>query len=611
MIVLFIPVALAGAVWALFTVWEHFFTFYALQGDSWAWVFKYTMAYGQPPGFIQWGILGATASTVTLILLVQAVVMRIGGNTVHGGHDDKTLHGSARWAKLHDIKESGLWRADGVVVGGWSRFLRKVKALRHNGPEHILAFAPTRSGKGVGLVLTTLLSWAHSVLVLDIKGENWRLTSGWRALMGHRILKFDPTASTGSIRYNPLAEVRIGTDHEIADAQNIAVMIIDPDGKGLADFWAKSGYAWLTGAILYTLYKIKRDQNRVASLPDVDAMLTAVGQGVVGLLADMATFRAETEAGTRLIQSAAQEMSDRASQEQSGVHSSSKVDLSLYRDPIIARNVSGCDFRLDDLMNGDRPAALYMIIPPSDIDRLRPLLRIILNLYMRRLMKNQEAGDQPVYKHRLLLMLDEFTSLGKLEIFERALAFMAGYGLKAFIIIQDLVQLQGTYGKENAIMGNCHVRVAYAPNDVATAKTLSEMCGKTTIVQNKRSRNRQAFQVFGGNVTDNTNEIGRPLMTPDEIMQLKAPKKNRDGTKIIEAGDMLTFVAGHPPILGRQPLYFFDKTLQARSEIPPVNSTTTPDNDTAGAVEIEATAPPSASAITARLRAAGQQSPAA
>ncbi|WP_245644183.1 type IV secretory system conjugative DNA transfer family protein, partial [Magnetospirillum moscoviense] len=260
----------------------------------------------------------------------------------------------------------------------------------------------------------------------------------------------------GSIRFNPLAEVRIGTGHEVADAQNIAAMIIDPDGKGLADFWAKSGFAWLTAAILYTLYTVRRDQGRIAGLPDVDAVLTAPGEGLDELLSSMVAFADGTEAANRLVNSAAQEMQDRAAQERSGVQSSSKVDLSLYRDPIIARNIATSDFRLDDLMNGDKPASLYLIVPPSDIDRLRPLLRVILNLFMRRLMQNVGADGKATNRHRLLLMLDEFTSVGKLEIFERALAFMAGYGIKAFLIVQDLVQLQGTYGRENSIVGNCH-----------------------------------------------------------------------------------------------------------------------------------------------------------
>lgn len=199
-------------------------------------------------------------------------------------------------------------------------------------------------------------------------------------------------------------------------------------------------------------------------------------------------------------------------------------------------------------------------------------------------------------------MLDEFTSIGKLEIFERALAFMAGYGIKAFLIVQDLVQLQGAYGRENAIMGNCHIRVAYAPNEVATAKTLSEMCGKATIVQTKRSRNRKALQLMGGSVTDNVSEIGRPLLTPDECMRLKPAKKSRrDPSKIVRAGDMLIFAAGFPPILGRQPLYFFDKTLLARSLMAPVSSV---HDEKDGPAEPAGASPIAASPIANRLRAA-------
>lgn len=604
MIVLAIPVAVTAAFLTLGYLWQALWGFYPLQGDSWTWVWNHLRAYGHVPAFVQWGIVSAAGGAIALILLIQAISSRIGGNTVHGTRDDKTLHGSARWALKADVKEAGLLRETGAVVGGWPKG-RGATTLRHDGPEHILTFAPTRSGKGVGLVLPTLLSWPGSTLVLDIKGENWRLTSGWRAAQGQRILKFDPTAEEGSIRFNPLAEVRIGTGHEVADSQNIAAMIVDPDGKGLADYWAKAGFAWLTAAILYTLYKVEAEEKRVANLADVDSVLTAPGAGFDDVLAHMVAFTARTEAATRLIQSAAQEMQDKAGPERSGVQSSSKIDLSLYRDPIIARNVSTSDFRLSDLMNGDKPASLYLVVPPSDIDRLRPLLRVILNLFMRRLMQNVGGDGKATYKHRLLLMLDEFTSIGKLEIFERALAFMAGYGLKAFLIIQDLVQLQGAYGRENSIMGNCHIRVAYAPNDVATAKTLSEMCGKTTIVQNKRTRNRKPLQVFGASVTDSMSETGRPLLTPDECMRLKPAKKSRlDPEKIVRAGDMLVFSAGSPPILGRQPLYFFDKTLLARSRMAPVGLVQsdcdgrTDDGSAAGAA--------GTSPITDRLRAAAR-----
>jgi type IV secretion system protein VirD4 len=272
-------------------------------------------------------------------------------------------------------------------------------------------------------------------------------------------------------------------------------------------------------------------------------------------------------------------MLDRAGNERSGVHSSALTELALYRDPIIAANIEESDFRLEDLMNGDRPASLYLVVPPSDIDRLRPLLRVVLNLFMRRLMQNVGADGKAAYRHRLLVLLDEFTSIGKLEIFDRSLGFMGGYGLKAFLIVQDLAQIQGTYGRENGIVGNCHIQIAYAPNDIATAKVLSDKCGVTTVVQKHRDRNRRALQLLG-NVTDRLNEVSRPLLTADECMRLKGAKKSRrDPSKTVRAGDMLVFVSGRPPILGRQSLYFQSKTLLARSLLSPAGETHAGDRD--------------------------------
>src|SRR3546814_142803 len=171
-------------------------------------------------------------------------------------------------------------------------------------------------------------------------------------------------------------------------------------------------------------------------------------------------------------------------------------------------------------MQAEQLASLYIVIPPSDIKRLRPLIRILLNQFLTRLTAEMDfEGGRSVkhYKHRLLLMLDEFTSVGKLEIFEGSLAYMAGYGLKAFIIVQDLTQLQKCYGKEESITSNCHIRIAFAPNKIETARVLSDMSGKTTLIQRKRSQSRQPGQL-SGNVSDSIAEVARPLMTADECM---------------------------------------------------------------------------------------------
>lgn len=274
------------------------------------------------------------------------------------------------------------------------------------------------------------------------------------------------------------------------------------------------------------------------------------------------------------IASSAREMLNKADNELSGVVSTAVANLALYRDPIVAANTSDCDFRIDDLMDYESPVSLYLVIRPSDIDRLRPLIRLILNIILRRLteeMKFKDGRSVDSYKHQLLLMMDEFTSLGRLEIFERSLAFMAGFGLKAYFIVQDLTQLHAAYTKDESIMSNCHVRIAYAPNKVETAEVLSKMTGQATVITQKTS--------LSGNRSGHLNrasvslaETKRTLLTPDECMCLPGAKKDAN-KQIIEAGDMLIFPAGFRPIYGKQILYFLDPVFSERAKIqtPPMS----------------------------------------
>jgi type IV secretion system protein VirD4 len=571
---------------ATYFIWLVVWGFDAVRTDHWAWVVTYFRDYQGLPPFLLWSIYGAGGGLLAAIILVLVVSSRVKAKTIHGEHGQNTLHGSAKWADWKDVKRAGLTGRNGVVVGGFAKD-SETRTLRHDGPEHILCFAPTRSGKGVSLVLPTLFEWLHSVIVLDIKGENYAKTAGYRKSLSHTVLRFEPAAPLGSVRFNPLAEIRMGTGFEISDAQNIAIMIIDPDGKGLRDFFQKTGYGWLTAGILHVLYRVMAEEKRVASLRDVALFLSAPTKptsteapdttapkveedGLEKMLKAMKAFDHRVNGASRepvniLVHTAAQEMLNRAGPERSGVHSTAIVELELYRDPIVSANIACSDFRLRDLMNGAHPTALYLIVPPSDIDRLRPLLRIVMNLLLRRLTAEMSHTGDKLYKHRLLLLLDEFTAIGKLEIFERALAFMAGYGLKAFVIVQDTTQLQQEYGRENSIMGNCHIRIAYAPNTPETAKALSEMLGKTTVVQEKRSTSRKGLEIFGSK-SDSLSEIARPLLTPDECGKL--PGIVVENGNAIAPGDMLIFVAGSNPIYGRQQLYFQNPEFLRRSKIP-------------------------------------------
>lgn len=264
-------------------------------------------------------------------------------------------------------------------------------------------------------------------------------------------------------------------------------------------------------------------------------------------------------------------MITKAFSEKSGVHSSASSPMRLFMDPIVAANTETSDFKISELMNGEVPASLYLVIPPSDLDRMRPLFRLVMNMFLNFQMNDMkfENGKQiDTYKHRLLLMMDEFTSIGKMEIFQKGLAYMAGYGLKAYIIIQDRAQLTSQetgYGKDEQITSNCHIRVAYAPNKQETAEYLSRMAGKMTVIQKKRSSSSKSSDVTASSSSENINEVSREILKPEEISTLeKAVEVNG---KVVKPGKIMLFVAGMHPFIGRQYLWFLNKTLSKRAEI--------------------------------------------
>lgn len=213
------------------------------------WAAKWSDQYQD--ALLRAGSLGMLVSAAGMMALVVVRLIQRNSATAN-----QFLHGSARWGARKDIESAGLLADEGVYVGAWLDKRNKLHYLRHNGPEHILTFAPTRSGKGVGLVIPTLLSWKHSAVITDLKGELWALTAGWRQQhAGNRVLRFEPATANGCVGWNPLEEIRLGTEFEVGDVQNLATLIVDPDGKGLNDHWQKTSQALLVGCILHLCYR--------------------------------------------------------------------------------------------------------------------------------------------------------------------------------------------------------------------------------------------------------------------------------------------------------------------------------------------------------------------
>jgi len=548
-----------------------------------SWYIEWGDAYQEH--FIAAGSYGLFLSSLVLLMLLIVKQVLQNSSKQHEG-----LYGSARWAQRKDIEEAGLlpkrksWfntkstsHQDAVFVGAWQDGQGKIHYLKHSGAEHVLCYAPTRSGKGVGLVIPTLLSWTSSVVITDLKGELWSLTSGWRKHYArNKAIRFEPAASDSAC-WNPLDEIRLGTNQEVGDVQNLASLIVDPDGRGLVDHWQKTAQALLVGLTLHVLYKTKQE-GKTATLSHIDALLSDVTRDIGEVWAEMTVFahNNDQEDGVHpVVSAAAKDMLDRPPEEAGSVLSSLKSYLSLYRDPVVGETCARSDFRIRDLMHHESPVSLYIVTHPNDKARLRPLIRIMLNMIVRVLADKVsfvQGKPVPHYRHRLLLMLDEFPSLGKLEILQESLAFLAGYGIKAYLICQDINQLKSRevgYGHDESITSNCHIQNAFAPNRIETAEHLSKLTGQATVIKEQITTSGNRIGMMHKNVTRTLQETQRALMTPDECMRMPGAHKNEQG-EIVRAGDMIVYVAGYPAIYGKQPLYFLDEVFLARVSIPPL-----------------------------------------
>jgi type IV secretion system protein VirD4 len=315
----------------------------------------------------------------------------------------------------------------------------------------------------------------------------------------------------------------------------------------------------LVGTILHVLYA-EPDK----TLAGVANFLSDPRRPIEATLKAMMTMSHLGDRPHPVVAATARELLNKSENERSGVLSTAMSFLGLYRDPVVAKVTSRCDWRISDLVEQHRPATLYLVVPPSDISRTKPLVRLVLNQIGRRLTEQLHAQRRG---HALLLMLDEFPALGRLDFFESALAFMAGYGLKSFLIAQSLNQIEKAYGPNNSILDNCHVRVAFATNDERTARRVSDALGIATELRAMRNYAGHRLSPWLGHLMVSRQETARHLLTPGEVMQLPT-------------GDELVLVSGVPPIRAKKVRYYEDRRLAARVLPPP--SLESPSEGTSG-----------------------------
>lgn len=450
--------------------------------------------------------------------------------------------GSSHWATRGDIRHSGLLAPIGCVLGRL-RIGGRQRYLQHAGDQHVLVFAPTGSGKTSSVVIPTLLTLPDSIVLYDIQGTAYTQTAGWRSQFS-RVIYYNPTADD-SDRHNPLLEIRKGPQ-EIRDTQNVTDILIDPEGakdKESRDrHWNLAAAPVISAGILHVLYA---EPNK--TLAGVVEFFTGQRKSLLDMLHTMLNTKHLGDRVHPFIASVAHEMvQNKTDRDRAGVMSTCMDYLTLYRDPIIARTTSECDFRIADLQDADDPVSLYLVVPPSDISRTKPLIRLLLN-QIGRLLTEDLVGNK---KRQLTMILDDFPSMGHLEFFESELAFIRAYKIRAMLIAQSLNQLEDTYGTHNAILDNCHIRVIFTANDDRTAKRISELCGTMTELRAQTGYAGRRWAVMFQQRSVSQSEVSRPLITPGEVMQLAAH-------------EALILVGGCPPIRAEK-AYFHDPLFQRR-----------------------------------------------
>lgn len=512
-------------------------------------------AYAKALSYLKHSSLFITITCLIILLIIAIYEPNMFKNTQYG---------TARWANIDDLGYKRFFKLNkyakafninlleeqGVVLGTFQN-----KVLKDNAKTHILLSAPTRTGKGVSVIIPTLVdSWKDSVFVLDIKGENYQKTAGYRQkVFGNKILKFSPKKDD-SCKYNPLLEIRYMTDREMEDTKVISDLIVEK-GKANDPFWEDSGSDFLTAVILYVLYS----KNGKASLSDAVEFITDPSGPVLDRLQeiiDSPMFDENKTEDKKIIEKLKELYPTELDIIDKGQHplivrgfsaavgagekvlasvvATVKSKLGVFEMPAVKKNTSSSDFRIIDLMAADKPISLYIVIEPGDLVSLAPLLRIFITQCVTLLTpeidytgKNENAVR---FKHRLLMLMDEFPAIGKMELLEKGIGYVAGYGMKMIIVVQSLQQLNKIYTKDNAFMSNCQVQVFYTANDNETADYVSKSIGNETI------------KVGNGKTASYT---GQPLITPDEMRKL-------------DLGNMVILAGGKPPIKTDKILYFSD-----------------------------------------------------
>jgi len=491
--------------------------------DVWTWV---DGVADYQNGYLQNQHKSLVVSGTLSFILVYGLALTAYGVSMKA-YLSRELHGSARWANLAEVRKSRLLSGGGIVLGQLGKNI-----LRFASQQFVLVAAPTRSGKGVGIVIPNLLSYEDSVVNLDIKQENYDITAGYRRdVLGQEVYLFNPFAeevmnglpSPKTHRYNPLSSISKGV-FRVGDALAIGSAIWPSGGKD--GFWNDSARNLFLAIVLLLLdIRDQREKDGAgSSLPHYpvtmgEVLRQAAGRGSRLSVRDYLTslLQEYTWLSSECVDSIGNLLS--APPETLGnILSTFNAPLTIWRNPIVDAATSENDFDLRDVRK--RRMTIYIGITPDHLADAKLLLNLIFSQLINLNTKTLPEKDKSL-KYTCLLLMDEFTSIGRIDIIAKAIGYIAGYNLRLLAIIQSVSQLESVYGKEDSrtMITNFAVTVVFPPKEQKDANEYSEMLGTFTELSANISRSRSIFNTRAGG-SESLSHQKRALMLPQELKEM-------------------------------------------------------------------------------------------
>lgn len=503
----------------------------------------------------------------------------------YGLNKNDNLYGSARWANDKDMRKAGLVEEYGVVLAELQKADVRASINRKSGSlvlklkkmaplvcassdTNFLMIAPSRSGKGVGSLIPTLLRYLYSMIIFDPKGELFNITAGFRKQFSH-VLKFAPkNPNKDTCCFNPLEEVNL--DNRIVSDVDLVIQNLFEEAKGgensNSQFFNENAKDMIKTTILHVLTADIPEYSDKKNLPGVFEIMSLAakpddeseneeeqqaeknpGDKLFGEMFECHHLLNGKEAPwlETIIQAGAGRMLQMNPKVRSDVFSTVFSKLQLFSDPMIAYATSHSDFKLQDFVDSENPISLYLVIPFAHVDVVAPVFKLLINFMLRKFSDGETSYGEVKLKNKLLFLLDEFPVLGNFPFLVKCMGILAGYSINFYIVCQGLNQLIDIYGQNQPFLTHCKTQIVYAPGKVEDAKVFTDAIGKESVMKESLSTSGSRYAVALNNLNASSQEVARDLMNPDELMKLP-----RNECLIINQND--------PPYIAKKCVYYND-----------------------------------------------------